>query len=91
MLQEVKDYLKIAHNHADSDLLNLIEEGTAVVESYCGSFDINTNKNAKRLVKEYVRFAFNGAAEHFYAAYSSDLSHLGFDLWDGDVDDVPES
>lgn len=90
MLQEVKDYLKIAHNHADNDLLNLIEDGTAVITKRCGSFSIDEDRDARRLVKEYVRYAYNGYAERFYSVYLSDLSQLSFDLWDGEVDEVPD-
>lgn len=88
MLDEVKDYLHIAHDDADKLLIELIQEGIAVVNNYCGVFDIENNLPAKALVREYVRFAFNGMREHFYKAYKHDMIALSFDLWDlGDDDE----
>ena len=85
MLEEVKAYLHILHEYDDVNLNNLINEGTAIITHYCGPFDIENNLVARRLVKEYVRFAWNGKSEHFYEQYQTDLSSLSFSLWEVDT------
>ncbi|MCW6653708.1 hypothetical protein NHG24_08090 [Aerococcaceae bacterium NML210727] len=86
MLQEVKNYLQIAHNHADKNLKALVEEGTAAMMSYCGPFDVNNNYMGRSLIKDYVRFHFNGVGEQFYECYKSKIIKFGFDLMESDSD-----
>lgn len=88
MLKELKAYLHVLHDHDDANLSRLLEEGTAVVQGYCGSFDIEEDLIAKSLVFNYVRFAYNGMQEHFYNVYKVQLSAHGFHLMEGDAYDV---
>ena len=85
-VKELKARLHILHDHDDENLERLIEEGHAEIQGYCGKFDLETNTTGRKLVYEYVRFAYNGMTEHFYTSFLPDLIRFGFELWDGDED-----
>lgn len=75
LVDEVMIYL-----HADEadikNITNLIEDGHNVLKSHCGPFEISQYPEAKALIKDYVRFAWNGASEHFFDSFFQDINGL---------------
>lgn len=79
ILQQFKDRMHITHDAEDSNLQELLSFSVAYVEDKCGAFDFE-NKQAKELVFERTRFAYNDALEYFEDSFSSEIHSLGFQL-----------
>lgn len=77
--------------HADEDdrdnINNLIADGHNVLQASCGSFELADYPVAKRLIKEYVRFAWNGASEHFFDHFFKEINGL---RWSVMTDQPPD-
>lgn len=73
------DELKLQLKFTDEDDENieyLIKEGHDVVQAHVGRFALETERDGRRLVKEYVRFVWNGAGEHFYDSFFAQINGL---------------
>ena len=88
MLEEVKNYLH-ADDADDTNIKALISIGHGVIEGHCGQFDYNENLRGRQLVKDYVRFAWNGVSEHFFDSFHNELVGLRLELFKP-PDDVHE-
>lgn len=77
LIREVKRNLDIIHTLEDDDelkIVDLIEDGMAVLESKAGNPNIDwTDSFNKRLLKEYVRFAYNGMVDYFDVNFQSPI------------------
>ncbi|MGX7091185.1 head-tail connector protein [Hutsoniella sourekii] len=87
-LEAVKARLHILHDDDNENLKQLLAEGEAYIRSTCGDFDMTKDVNGRKLVFEYVRFAYHGKTEHFYTCFFSELSSFSFELLPevGDLD-----
>lgn len=78
-VDEVMTYL-----HADNDdrenISNLITDGHNVLQSHCGEFELTKYPEAKALIKDYVRFAWNGASEHFFDHFFKEINGLRWNI-----------
>ncbi|MGF3066638.1 hypothetical protein [Facklamia sp. P12950] len=74
-VDEVMTYL-----HADEadkeNIINLIADGHNVLQSHCGKFKMDDYPESKALIKDYVRFAWNGASEHFFDSFFEKINQL---------------
>lgn len=91
LLEEFKDRMHISHGAEDRSLKQLLSFSIAYVESKCGKFNIecdkNTDKRATELVLERSRYAYNDAVEYFEDNFLSEIFSLGIDMaGDDDVE-----
>lgn len=86
LLDEFKERMRITHSSEDNNLKRLLSFSIAYVESKCGNFDITDNLQAKELVFERTRYAYNDAVEFFEDNFLSEITSLGLELA-GDTDD----
>lgn len=80
MLAELKDRLHILNNRDDENLRALLKQAHGQIQAYCGEFDPLVEEQGKELMFEYVRFAWNGATEHFYSRFLPVLSNFKHQL-----------
>ena len=85
-LQPVKERLTISFDHADSDLLRLIDEAMARITSWTSKKTYNINGLtvedglANSLIIEYVRYARSGAADMFRRNYLDLILNLQLEV-----------
>lgn len=85
-LQPVKERLAISFDHADSDLLRLIDEAMARITSWTSKKTYNINgltvedSLANSLIIEYVRYARSGAADMFRRNYLDLILNLQLEV-----------
>ena len=85
-LQPVKERLTISSDHADSDLLRLIDEAMARITSWTSKKTYNINgltvedSLANSLIIEYVRYARSGAADMFRRNYLDLILNLQLEV-----------
>ena len=77
MLQKVKDYLKITWNDEDVPIQDLITRGQAKLNELAGAvLDFETEGQARSLLFDYVRYAYNNAAEYFEQNFQHEILRL---------------
>lgn len=77
MLEEVKEYLKITWNDEDNSLNNMIERGKSNLEELTGTtLDFTVNNQAKSLLLDYCRYAYNNALEYFEENFHKEITRL---------------
>lgn len=82
---DLQRYLKSTDDDKNN-LLNLLERGHHVIQSYCGVFGLD-NLAGRNLVFNWVRFEWQGVSEHFFDSFLIDINNLRMNLWmDGDSD-----
>lgn len=88
LLEEFKERMHISHSSEDDNLKRLLSFSISAINSSCGVFDINgekeTDQRAKELVFERTRYAYNDALEYFDDNFLSQITSLGLSL-------IPES
>lgn len=88
LLEEFKERMHISHSIEDDNLKRLLSFSISAINSSCGVFDINgekeTDQRAKELVFERTRYAYNDALEYFDDNFLSQITSLGLSL-------IPES
>lgn len=80
ILQGVKNRLRISHNSEDDALSFLIQASIDDLTKKCGEFDITTNYQAKELIFERVRYAYNDSIEFFNDNFLSQINSLSISL-----------
>lgn len=80
LLKEFKERMRISHNIEDGNLRRLLSFSIADLQEKCGEFDINKNEQAKELVFERTRYAYNDALEFFNDNFLSQINSLGLSL-----------
>lgn len=91
MIMSIFDELKLQLKFTDEDdrnIENLIKEGHDVVQSHTGEFELEADSDGRRLVKEYVRFVWNGAGEHFYDSFFVQINGLRWKIINTEPPDV---
>lgn len=77
MLEEVKEYLKITWDDEDNSLTNMIERGKNNLEELTGTtLDFTANNQAKSLLLDYCRYAYNSALEYFEENFYKEITRL---------------
>lgn len=89
-LEEFKERMHITHSAEDSNLNRLLSFSVASIKSKCGEFNIQENEQAKELVFERTRYAYNDALEYFDDNFLSEINTLAFDLLPDEGDDDEE-
>lgn len=80
LLNEFKERLHITHNSEDDNLKRLISFSIVDLQAKTGNFDVETNEQAKELVFERARYAYNDALEYFETNFISQITALGVSL-----------
>jgi hypothetical protein len=79
MLNEVKRYLAITWNDADTDanIQDSINEGSQYLSTLVGTgIDFGSDLEAKALLKDYCRYTRNYSLEYFKTNFLSELLRL---------------
>lgn len=83
LLTEFKERMHISHNE-DNNLKQLLSFSISYIRSKCGDFDIegdsDTDIQAKELVFERTRYAYNDAVEYFEDNFLSEINSLSLDI-----------
>jgi hypothetical protein len=80
ILDELKERLHISHSSEDDNLMRLLSFSVQDLQAKCGEFDLETNAQAKELVFERVRYAYNDALEFFDDNFLSMITRLGLEI-----------
>lgn len=77
LFDEVKRYLSITWNdeYTDQTISDFIEDGKNHLINLSGdsSIDFFTDKEAKKMLKDYCRYARNNSVEYFNANFADDI------------------
>lgn len=77
MLQKVKDYLKINWNDEDDFLISLIIRGQTKLQELAGAeLDFEAEGQARSLLFDFVRYAYNNASEYFEENFRKEILRL---------------
>lgn len=77
MLEEVKSRLRITWDDEDDLLEGIIEQGEYYLDDLTGvELDYEKNGQARSLLFEYCRYAYNNALEYFEENFSSEILRL---------------
>jgi hypothetical protein len=81
MLNEVKRYLAVTWNDADTDanIQDSIDEGSQYLSTLVGTdIDFDSDLEAKALLKDYCRYVRNYSLEYFETNFRSNILRLQF-------------
>lgn len=77
MLEKVKEYLKITWDDEDAAITALIDRGKAKLQELVGAeLDFETEGQARSLLFDYVRYAYNNASEYFEENFQQEILRL---------------
>lgn len=77
LLEEVKSYLKITWDDEDGFITSLIDRGKAKLNELAGAeLDFETEGQARSLLFDYVRYAYNNASEYFEENFRAEILRL---------------
>lgn len=77
LLEDVKDYLKITWNDEDNSLEGIIKRGQANLQELTGTkLDFDREGQAKSLLLDYCRYAYNNALEYYEENFSREILRL---------------
>ena len=77
MLQEIKNYLKITWDDEDATITELINRGKAKLNELVGAeLDFEAEGQARSLLFDYVRYAYNNASEYWEENYQHEILRL---------------
>lgn len=93
-VEEFKDRMHITHSAEDGNLKHMLSFSMSAIKSECGDFDLESDavadQQAKELVFERTRYAYNDALEYFNNNFLSDIHNVGFALMQKDDVDASE-
>jgi len=81
LLTEFKERMKIFHTTEDDNLIRILESSKEYINSRCGTSS-DTNQQAKELVLERSRYAYNDSVEYFEDNFLSQILSLSFDNYE---------
>jgi len=77
VIAKVKDYLKITWNDEDAAVNDLIVRGEKKLEELVGAeLNFETEGQARSLLFDYVRYAYNNASEYFEENFQREILRL---------------
>jgi len=88
MVDEFKERMHMDGDDEDDNLRRLLSFSVASLQDRCGEFDVEENHQAKELVFERTRYAYNDALEYFDDNFLSDITNLGLSLMPKDDADA---
>lgn len=80
ILEQFKDRMHISHDGEDGNLKQLLSFSYARIQTMCGPFAIDKDEEAKELVFERARYAYNDATEYFEGNFLSAINGIGLRL-----------
>lgn len=80
LVDDFKKRLHISHGSEDDKLEKLLSSSLAYVERVCGVFDLEKNEEARELVFERSRYAYNDSLEFFEENFLSMIQGLSLSL-----------
>ena len=79
LLGDIIKYLRIDEpiDSSESEMLMvLIDDGIIFLNHYTGTQNNYSSGNARRLLKDFVRYAYNNASEYYESNFSEELGRL---------------
>jgi len=77
VLEAVKSYLKITWNDEDDVIAGLINRGKAKLQELVGAeLDFEAEGQARSLLFDFVRYAYNNASEYFEENFREEILRL---------------
>lgn len=76
LLEEVKARLDVTWEYDDPKINTMILEGQDFIKSRVGKTNFDTEISARKLLKEYCFYAWNGASYSFEDDFKSDILNL---------------
>lgn len=77
LLKDVKNYLKITWDDEDSSLEGIIKRGQANLQQLTGTIlNFEQEGQAKSLLLDYCRYAYNNALEYYEENFSREILRL---------------
>lgn len=77
LLVEVKDYLKITWDNEDNHIQGIINRGKDYLNNLTGTeLDFEVEGQAKALLLDYCRYAYNNALEYFEENFQRQIVRL---------------
>jgi len=77
LLEQVKSYLKVTWDDEDTDITRLINRGKGKLQALVGAeLDFETEGQARSLLFDYCRYAYNNASEYFEENFRSEILRL---------------
>lgn len=73
--------MHIVNSESDRNLEEMIEASIVKLQNTCGDFNIQENAQARELVFERVRYAYNDVLEHFEKNFSREITDLQMQLF----------
>lgn len=80
LVEDLKEHLHISHGSEDGNLERMLSSSLRYVERNCGVFDIHSHGEAKELVLERARYAYNDSLEFFEDNFLSVIQGLSLSL-----------
>ena len=81
VLEKLKSRLHIVNSESDTNLKEMIEASIVKLQNTCGDSNIQENAQARELVFERVRYAYNDVLEHFEKNFSREITDLQMQLF----------
>ena len=72
----VKENIRVTWDYDDEIIEQSIREGISKIENICGRCDFDENATAQKLLKEYVRYDWNGVSLYFEPNFKRELLQL---------------
>lgn len=77
MLEEVKSYIKITWDDEDATIQSIIDRGQSNLNELAGAeLDFETEGQARSLLFDYCRYAYNNALEYFEENFQKEILRL---------------
>ena len=76
LIEEVKNRLNVTWDYDDEKIKNIMIEGEEFIIARVGKTNFKTEISAKKLLKEYCFYAWNGALFSFEDDFKSDILNL---------------
>lgn len=76
LIEEVKNRLNVTWDYDDEKIKNIMIEGEEFIIARVGKTNFKTEISAKKLLKEYCFYAWNGAIFSFEDDFKSDILNL---------------
>lgn len=77
LVEEFKDRMHISHNTEDDNLERHLRNSAAAIKRMVGDVDIEKNFEARELVIERARYAYNDSLEFFEDNFLGQITALG--------------
>lgn len=73
--KKIKDFINVTWEYEDDAILDLVNEGVAKLQQITSDFDYHESLSFF-ILKEYVRYAYNGVSMYFEENFKRELLQL---------------